>query len=206
MKIVDKKSSRSEQKRLDIIEAATQEFKLSGFGVASMDDIAARAGASKRTVYNHFPSKEALFQAIIVNMMATLCTFECDEFSPEQDLTAQLTQLALAEISMLSELAFQDMAKVIIAEAIHKPQLIEQAMAQFSQQESPLEAWFIAALDAGALTARDSQFVLTQFTALIKGFCFWPQLIQGQPFPDVAAQQQIAESAAQMVISHYTPK
>lgn len=40
------------------------EFLEKGFQATSMDALAARAGVSKRTVYNHFASKEALFQAI----------------------------------------------------------------------------------------------------------------------------------------------
>ncbi|WP_394205723.1 TetR/AcrR family transcriptional regulator C-terminal domain-containing protein [Shewanella waksmanii] len=41
------------------------------------------------------------------------------------------------------------------------------------------------------------------FGKLIKDLCFWPQLIQGLPFPEPSMQQQIAQSAAQMVVSHY---
>ena len=53
------------QKRETIISAAIQIFIEEGFDNASMDRIAERANASKRTVYNHFPSKEELFHAAI---------------------------------------------------------------------------------------------------------------------------------------------
>jgi TetR/AcrR family transcriptional regulator of autoinduction and epiphytic fitness len=51
----------SQRKHLAIIEAAIVEFKDNGYNASSMDAVAAHAQASKRTVYNHFPSKEALF-------------------------------------------------------------------------------------------------------------------------------------------------
>lgn len=48
-----------------ILRAATQVFMDQGYGAASMDTVARRAGVSKATVYAHFSSKEQLFAAIV---------------------------------------------------------------------------------------------------------------------------------------------
>jgi TetR/AcrR family transcriptional regulator, mexJK operon transcriptional repressor len=55
---------RADRKRAAIIRAARDTFLADGFE-ASMDAVAAAAGVSKVTVYNHFGSKEALFVAVI---------------------------------------------------------------------------------------------------------------------------------------------
>src|SRR5688572_8715706 len=55
----------TDRKRAAILDAAVAEFRQSGYAATSMDRIAASAGVSKRTVYNHFPSKEALFAQIL---------------------------------------------------------------------------------------------------------------------------------------------
>ncbi|WP_418957936.1 TetR/AcrR family transcriptional regulator [Streptomyces tritici] len=55
---------RAARKRQDIVRAARTLFLREGFGVG-MDAIAAAAGVSKVTVYNHFGSKEALFTAVV---------------------------------------------------------------------------------------------------------------------------------------------
>lgn len=55
----------TDQKRESIVQAAIAEFGDRGFEVTSMDRIAARAEVSKRTVYNHFPSKEELFAEML---------------------------------------------------------------------------------------------------------------------------------------------
>ena len=47
-----------------ILNAARDVFAAGGFGVP-LDDIAARAGVGPGTVYRHFPSKEALFEAVV---------------------------------------------------------------------------------------------------------------------------------------------
>ena len=55
---------RTEKKRKDIIDAAIDEFKEQGFLGAKTTSIAKKANVSSRTLYNHFESKEALFDAI----------------------------------------------------------------------------------------------------------------------------------------------
>src|SRR5436853_6815375 len=46
-----------------VLHAARDAFAASGFGVP-LDEIAARAGVGPGTVYRHFPTKEALFEAV----------------------------------------------------------------------------------------------------------------------------------------------
>jgi TetR/AcrR family transcriptional repressor of mexJK operon len=48
-----------------LLTAAVEVFLEKGFAAASMDEIAARAKASKITFYNHYGSKEALFEAVV---------------------------------------------------------------------------------------------------------------------------------------------
>ncbi|MFD8499781.1 TetR/AcrR family transcriptional regulator [Amycolatopsis sp. NPDC059657] len=51
--------------RARVLEAAEEVFAAEGLGVP-LDEIARRAGVGAGTVYRHFPSKEALFQAVIL--------------------------------------------------------------------------------------------------------------------------------------------
>ncbi|GAA2627779.1 MULTISPECIES: TetR/AcrR family transcriptional regulator [Streptomyces] len=55
---------RAARKRLAIVRAARTAFVRDGFKVG-MDTIAAEAGVSKVTVYNHFGNKDALFLAVV---------------------------------------------------------------------------------------------------------------------------------------------
>ncbi len=57
--------SRSEQKRQQILDAGRELFMAQGFAETSMDQVTAKSGVSKATVYNHFPSKEILFEAAV---------------------------------------------------------------------------------------------------------------------------------------------
>lgn len=196
--------TRSELKRAAVLDAAMLEFQAKGFKTASMDDIAKRAEVSKRTVYNHFPSKEALFSAIMLKMMRLLCKFEHISYSADVDLAEQLTQLAQYEIVQLQNENFMATAKVIIAEAIHSPELIKDVMESFNQQESPLTTWFSDATTAGALKTAHPEIVAMQFISVIKGFCFWPQIVQGEAFPNEDKIALITDTAVQMILKQYT--
>src|SRR5207244_1010955 len=59
-------AGRSARKRQAILDAATTIFLRQGYLGTSMDEIAARAGVSKQTVYKHFADKERLFVEIVV--------------------------------------------------------------------------------------------------------------------------------------------
>ena len=61
-----KRSMRADaQRNRDLIlNAARDVFAARGFG-APLDEIATRAGVGPGTVYRHFPSKEALFEAVV---------------------------------------------------------------------------------------------------------------------------------------------
>ena len=52
-------------KRRQILDGARRVFLADGFDGASMNDIARVAGVSKGTLYVYFPSKDALFEALI---------------------------------------------------------------------------------------------------------------------------------------------
>ena len=56
---------RKDARPQEILEAALSVFAEKGFAAARMDDIAARAGVSKGTIYLYFDSKETVFKALL---------------------------------------------------------------------------------------------------------------------------------------------
>ncbi len=56
---------RKEARPGELVEAGLQEFAEKGFAAARLEDIAARAGVSKGTIYLYFSNKEALFQEVV---------------------------------------------------------------------------------------------------------------------------------------------
>src|SRR5208337_870046 len=53
-----------------ILKAALEVFAEHGFAAARLDDIAARAGVAKGTLYLYFPDKETLFERMLQSFAA----------------------------------------------------------------------------------------------------------------------------------------
>lgn len=53
------------KKREEILEAALDVFARDGYAGSTIEEIAERASASTRTVYNHFVNKQGLFAAVV---------------------------------------------------------------------------------------------------------------------------------------------
>lgn len=109
----------TDRKRQAIIQAAINEFRDNGFEITSMDRIAATAGVSKRTVYNHFPSKEELFAEILNQLWIRVMAEQETAYRPDLPLRDQLRVLLMAKLQMLGDDNFLDLARVAIAATIH---------------------------------------------------------------------------------------
>ncbi|WP_199552745.1 TetR/AcrR family transcriptional regulator [Streptomyces sp. N35] len=62
------------EKRQAILRGARAVFGREGFTRASIDAIAAEAGVSSRTLYNHFGDKEGLFRAVLLDSSVAVTT------------------------------------------------------------------------------------------------------------------------------------
>ena len=59
----------SEERKKQILDAASNVFARSGFDEARMDDIAEESGLSKGSLYWYFKNKDAIIQTIMENML-----------------------------------------------------------------------------------------------------------------------------------------
>ncbi len=117
---------RSARKRRAILEAATTVFLQGGYLGTSMDEIAARAGVSKRTVYQHFTNKEGLFVAIVtstVDQAAEPVREEVEQLKHSGDLEADLHDLARRQLSRVMRPRLMQLRRLVIGEAGRFPEL-----------------------------------------------------------------------------------
>ena len=193
----------TDRKREAIIQAAIAEFRANGFDITSMDKIAATAGVSKRTVYNHFPSKEELF-AEILNQLWTRVTAEQETpYRADQPLREQLRLQLMAKMQMLGDDNFLDLARVAIAATIHSPERAQDMVARLGEREESLTVWIRAAQADGRLKAVDPAFAAQQVQGLLKSFAFWPQVSMGLPGLSADMQGSVVESALDMFLACY---
>src|SRR3546814_5896731 len=59
-------------RQVEIVEAATGIFLRYGFKKTAMEDIARAVGISRQALYLYFPTKEAVFKAVISRSLAAM--------------------------------------------------------------------------------------------------------------------------------------
>ena len=170
------KLTNSQLKRIAILTASRAEFIANGFNGASMDRIALSANVSKRTVYNHFPSKEVLFDATTSELWTRIKQATTLVFDPQQPLEAQLEQIATRSWALYQQDDFLALSRVMMGEFIHSPKLATETMERLAVQEGGLEAWLAEAVAHKALKIDDISLATTQFWGLFKAFSFWPKV------------------------------
>jgi TetR/AcrR family transcriptional regulator, regulator of autoinduction and epiphytic fitness len=192
-----------DRKREAIVVAAIAEFRLHGFAVTSVDKIALRADVSKRTLYNHFASKEILFAEILRAMWQSIERSTNLPYRPEQPLQEQLQCLVMKKMSSLADDNFIDLARVAITALIHSPGIVQKTVDRLTQKEAPLYTWILGAQKAGKLRPGDASLAAQQLMSLIKGVAFWPQVTMGQPKLSTRQQQKLGHAAVDLFLSHY---
>ncbi|PJI95399.1 TetR family transcriptional regulator [Acidovorax sp. 69] len=194
----------TDRKRDAIVQAAIGEFREHGFNGTSMDRVAAAADVSKRTVYNHFPSKEELFEAILLLMWERSQSLDEQAYNAQQPLRKQLLALLGQKMGLLNDASFIDLSRVAMADMMHTPERARAITAKLSAKEEGLPRWLRAAQQDGRLrTTMDVPYAAQQLQGMVKAFAFWPQLAMGQPPLPPAQQTQVLGDAVDMFLGFY---
>lgn len=195
--------SRTNPKRETILDAATMAFRDEGFECTSMDRIAELAGASKRTVYNHFPSKEALFEAVVSRLFDEAMSLDQVSWDPDRSLEDQLADFARAKIRLAEGGPSRCLIRVVFGVFIRQPELVREVMARSAEAERPLATWLRKADEAGRLEVPDPDLAAKIFWAMTRGALFWPQLLEA-PMPPEAREAMLGEIIATF-LARYRP-
>jgi AcrR family transcriptional regulator len=104
-----------------ILDAAQQVFLERGLGGASVDEIAARAGAGKPTIYARFPNKEALYAAVMLRMVESNISHAGLETISGTSLEERLASLARSLLRWMLSNDCIGLMRLAIAEARRFP-------------------------------------------------------------------------------------
>lgn len=188
----------AEQKRMNLILVALEEFARSGFHAASLRDIAEKAEVSSRTLYNHFPDKLALFEASLEHSGAQLMP---DLPDLEGDLHTRLVTYATEMQRQLSSTRSTRIARLIYREGGEFDELRQIARHQFERhQVSPVAEL----LEKEGVAEADSRNFAKQFVAMAFGEWQRRLLFGGPPLtPEEMAAH--ARFVTQLFLNGITP-
>jgi len=179
-------------KREMILEGAIDAFIEYGFDRTSMDLIAERANSSKRTVYNHFPSKESLIEVAFNRFLRGAFESKKIEYDSNRSIENQLGDFADSKIKLTGDPKLLGLMRVTLSAFMTHPQMAERAVLFSDSQEDGLVKWLIEATRDGRLNVKDPKLAAETFWSLFAGTFFWPPIVRG-PVEKKAGQKLKAE-------------
>jgi len=195
---------RSEKKRLAIVEAAEKLFLENGFGATSMDAIAVEAGASKRTVYNHFPSKDELFRTVLERLYGLSLNNPEGMPAPGGPVETALEILAWRILSHIGEPRVRAMLRLVISESARFPEIAQIYTRTGKDPSIQRFAGFLKGeAEAGRLVIDDPVLAAEQFIGCLKETVVWPLLLGLQP---QATESVVVREAVKTFLARYAPK
>lgn len=161
--------SKTEAKRLAILNAAADVFREVGFERASMSEIRARIGGSKATLYNYFPSKEKLFFEVMYHAKELELENITHSLNPDaDDLKEELVPFGQRLLTALYSPEAIAIRRLAIAESRHS----DIGKIVFEGSTLPMEkqvAEFLKkAMKRGTLRSADAKTAAMQFLSLLE--------------------------------------
>ena len=126
-----KRERRKEARPGELLDAAMDLFVEKGFAATRAEDVAARAGVSKGTLFLYFPSKEELFKAVVRENISGRFSEWNQEFEAFEGSTADMVRYCIKVWwERIGNTRASGITKLIISEARNFPDI-----AAFYQQE-----------------------------------------------------------------------
>lgn len=117
---------RKDARAPEILDAALACFADKGFAATRMDDIAARAGITKGTIYLYFDSKEAVFKALARQSIGAQIAAIVEQVAASQVHSAELLRFVVGSMGHFARTSDRIvLPRVLLAEAGNFPELAE---------------------------------------------------------------------------------
>jgi AcrR family transcriptional regulator len=115
---------RKDERPGEILNAALDVFAARGFAAAKLDEVAARAGVSKGTLYLYFESKEELFRSVVRQLLLPNVAMAERRIAEHKGPAAELLrELVLTFGRVITESKLGAIPKLIVAEAANFPDI-----------------------------------------------------------------------------------
>jgi TetR/AcrR family transcriptional repressor of mexJK operon len=210
--MVDEKPllSRREARKLDrreaILEVAVDHFLQHGYAATTMSEIAAVIGGSKATLWSYFPSKEALFEAVLDRVTTLFRQQMIALLDPSSDLEAALRGFCRRFIEKVTSPDAVALYRLIIAEAGRFPEV----GTIFYQRGPDTTLRFLAefiglGMARGALRPGDPRQAATILIALSMSGCHQQLLFGRIARVDAAQIAADADAAVDVLLRTYAP-
>jgi len=197
-------SAARDARRQSILAIAREVFLREGFAAASMSAIAARAGGSKGTLYNYFPSKEALFAAVVQHQ-CTQDQAELWDMDLETDNVAEtMTLLGRRVLRLMISEEVLAIHRMVVAECVRFPEIGEALYEAGPRQgKKPLIRYMARCIEKGLLQGDDPERMASHAGELAMAGLYRRRLWNVGPPPTEAEIEANVEAAVKVFMAAY---
>jgi AcrR family transcriptional regulator len=192
---IGKRESQRLARRSQIIAVAREHFFEHGFDGTVMSAIAAKLGGSKGTLWNYFPSKEALFAAVVEDTAAAI-RGGIDFSGQGETVLDRLTTLCRTVIERMVSPIVLNMYRLISPLADRRPELVQVFYERGPLRTQALIAEYLRTQLADELWTEDYQEAGKDLVAMAAGIMHFEGIWGISGTPSAKAKDVQARRAA----------
>lgn len=164
----EKKTSRAEQKAKrpqEILEAAFEEFTVNGYAATRVEDVAARLGVTKGTVYLYFPTKDVLFEEMFRHMSTPFAHLLASVGTLEGSAADRLRALLLLAYKKIADdRKTRELLRLSLSEGTRFPDIVDRHHDEFI---APLIAAVRRLVEEGVASGEFREGAATRFPDVV---------------------------------------
>lgn len=189
-------------KATQILNGALQEFLAHGYAGTSMDRVAATAGVSKPTVYNHFQDKEGLFRALVQKIACERfqIKFNSEAFSGQPAETLPRL-LSLMVDTIAEDDDYQDFVRLVIGESGRFPELARTFVTYLSKPGLKLMQDYLE--EHPEFGFADSQAIAQIILGSVVYMCLTQYILHGRDIMPLSKERFVETMVGLMLKSAY---
>jgi AcrR family transcriptional regulator len=184
------RARRKAERPAEILDAAFEEFVQHGYAATRLEDVAARAGVTKGTIYFYFDTKERVFEQMVRHKsLAFLPDLEGNALKLVGSHRVRLRSLMVFVYGRIAQdRASREILRFLIAEGTRFPDLVDRHYEEFIQPTiEQFQKVIAAGIDAGEFRAAPA----TAFTEIVMSpallLSLWALLFDNRKKIDIGA-------------------
>jgi AcrR family transcriptional regulator len=200
----ERKGRITRKREKQILDAALAIFSEKGYGVATIPDIARKAGLAVGSIYNYYPSKRELFLAVIKNFIINTPLLDLIDELPNKDIAVTFSQIMQNRLNLIENM---NMSRIpfLMAEIQRDPELKELWTKEFLQPFfKKMEAVYSNLAETGKYNITRPEITVRIIGGTILGFLIL-RLMEGEMSPLYKIpQEEISEILGRFLMSGLT--
>jgi TetR/AcrR family transcriptional repressor of mexJK operon len=162
--------TRLEARRRAFLEAGTAVFLEKGYGNATLDDVIARSGGSRQTLYALFGGKQGLFEVILSDTSSKIFGTPNIEDMLGQPPDQVLVELGIRYLQTVTSPVAVGLFRLLIAESMTMPHLAKRFWEIGPNRDlTLLNRYFVHQARRGILQLTDPERAAQQFWGMLRG-------------------------------------